>query len=386
MLPLLFTFALTHFHPCGLTNSASSIAASADAEVDKEFDSTLAKVQPFFDSEATKQAVRDHMSNGQDINYSITWIIVEDPSANATVSDQTLQEMVNNANAAFDRANIRFTLGSVERLTDPSLFTVKDPLEFGWLENSRLKNVRDKVSADQRKRTIFVHTLNNQASSFGNLPYLSLLPEDVIVLDVNHIAGRQMIQTYDSTTQARLRSRCESLSTSVSTNGNCDEFRSLVGPSLRQLDVPVDELECSAFVALCTSLTEEQDGTLLIHELGHYFGLLHVFQGGCATSGNDFVSDTPAEKTFTGFFRACSAPQDTCPNVNGMDSLNNYMNYVLDECDTQFTQGQYERIVASALGYRIEESDSRYLRGPTVTISGATSLIPVVFLFVIFLI
>ncbi|CAG9462379.1 unnamed protein product [Pedinophyceae sp. YPF-701] len=95
-------------------------------------------------------------------------------------------------------------------------------------------------------------------------------------------------------------------------------------------------------------------GDTLVHEVGHYFGLLHVFEGGeCMDSSEDSgdkVVDTPAQSTpsyFTGLGGdACDTPKDTCPDLPGDDSVSNYMDYSGDLCMTEFTPGQELRMVA----------------------------------------
>lgn len=88
-------------------------------------------------------------------------------------------------------------------------------------------------------------------------------------------------------------------------------------------------------------------GGTLDHEVGHYLGLYHTFQGGCSGSG-DSVSDTPAEATPTS---GCPSNKDTCAG-GGADPIHNYMDYSDDACYTQFTGGQDVRMDAMVPTYR----------------------------------
>ena len=111
------------------------------------------------------------------------------------------------------------------------------------------------------------------------------------------------------------------------------------------------------------------------HEVGHWLGLLHTFQGSCTNNNcltdNDKVCDTPPLLTSTPLSLACSATPNTCatdddditaqnpfrPAVNGgdgdqFDMIENYMDYSSDSCMNRFTAGQLVRMETYLNGAR----------------------------------
>jgi len=87
-------------------------------------------------------------------------------------------------------------------------------------------------------------------------------------------------------------------------------------------------------------------GRTLTHEVGHWLGLMHPFQGGCSTidSRTDRVDDTPPVGT-TFANASCPANSNSCNNdsPDEIDLWENYMDYSRGTCQIMFTKGQKVR-------------------------------------------
>ena len=96
-------------------------------------------------------------------------------------------------------------------------------------------------------------------------------------------------------------------------------------------------------------MTNYNLGKVLVHEIGHYFGLYHTFESGCSTYFNDClqdgdrVCDTPAVATPN--FN-CVSGTNSCPETPAVyDDISNYMDYGNNLCQSHFTTGQIERML-----------------------------------------
>jgi hypothetical protein len=92
-------------------------------------------------------------------------------------------------------------------------------------------------------------------------------------------------------------------------------------------------------------------GRTLTHEVGHYLGLFHTFEGGCSTSAchttGDRICDTASEANPE---FGCPAGAVSCSSTP--DPIHNYMDYTDDTCMTNFTQEQTRRMRCTLQSYR----------------------------------
>ncbi len=90
-----------------------------------------------------------------------------------------------------------------------------------------------------------------------------------------------------------------------------------------------------------------------IHEMGHYLGLYHTFQGGCSNTNcltdGDRVCDTPPDQTTAsipcnGTINSCSSDVNSGFSTDQNDLARDYMDYGNITCFSMFTQGQADRM------------------------------------------
>ncbi len=94
-------------------------------------------------------------------------------------------------------------------------------------------------------------------------------------------------------------------------------------------------------------------GRTATHEVGHYLGLFHTFQGGCGTQAQpyttgDLIADTTRQRQPSS---GCTPTQSACQGA-GLNPIENYMDYSDDACMNRFTPEQTNRMRCAIMSYR----------------------------------
>ncbi|MCI5055388.1 MAG: M43 family zinc metalloprotease [Flavobacteriales bacterium] len=97
-------------------------------------------------------------------------------------------------------------------------------------------------------------------------------------------------------------------------------------------------------------------GRTVTHEVGHFFGLRHIWGddgtpfGGATCDSTDHASDTPMAED-NSQQSGCSFSKNTCSNekpfwgsIDPPDMVENYMDYSVETCQNAFTRGQMDRM------------------------------------------
>jgi hypothetical protein len=217
---------------------------------------------------------------------------------------------------------------------------------------------------------VYVHVITSSDGKKGQMSDATVAAQ-INVLNAAYSAGNYKFNLKNTTITANdewftvspdnFRSKTESEMKSALRQGSADDLnlytanigKGLLGWATFPSDYTKSP-EMDGVVVLYTSFpggsaTNYNEGDTGTHEVGHWMGLYHTFQGGCTGDG-DGVADTPAEKE-ANYECPPLGSVDSCSGA-GVDPVTNFMDYVYDSCMTEFTAGQFDRVNEMFSAYR----------------------------------
>ena len=122
--------------------------------------------------------------------------------------------------------------------------------------------------------------------------------------------------------------------------------------------------------------SSQANSSVTAHEMGHYLGLYHTFEGGCTnndcTVDGDRVCDTPPDQT-TGNV-PCDLPPNSCNTdtdsgflMDVDDMIQNFMDYSALSCYHDFTQDQTNRMRFVAENTRVSLLEAKSCDDPCLS-------------------
>ncbi|TFK29215.1 metalloprotease [Coprinopsis marcescibilis] len=247
-------------------------------------------------------------------------------------------EQIRQVEQRFPRQRRPLSLPSV--LTEATIdvhfhvIAANDTLQGGYLPDSQIQAQVEVLNHDYKSAN-YAFKLVNTTRTFNETVFLELFPGTPMDKEIKaslRVGGPQQLNIY---------------SVGFGTANNSFLLGYATFPYEYAAAPEVDGVVVGYSTLPGGSRKDYNGGQTLTHEVGHWFGLYHTFQGGCDGDG-DYVDDTAPEATPA---RGCPIGRDTCPGGDP-DPVHNYMDYSIDSCMNEFTQGQGRRMREQLAVYR----------------------------------
>lgn len=304
--------------PCG-TDELMNTLLKNNPEIQVRIDAMNKNIREKKTSDGSKIAER--FTEMDPITIPVVVYVVHDGTAAVNISDNQVQSQLTALNNAFNDYGIKFCLATKTATTT----TIGMP-------TGAVQNIPG-----------IIHVNNIEASSTHTMTEYS---QNFLI---NNTVGGYPVYS-DEYLRIWVVKSINGTSSGILGYGMLPGTSPLFDGVVMRYDAFGDVNNCSG----CNLIPSNNQGKVLIHEVGHYLNLFHTFQGGCSGEDSitcethgDLVCDTPQVK----------APNTGCPIGNNScggfpDDINNYMDYTNDACRNQFTPGQIERLMETLILYR----------------------------------